>query len=478
MLRGRILRRTLLAGAAIAVTANAGMADNLSEAKGNTDSSWLNGGVWDQGKGEIASKFGDDFTVVRVKRGRGALSDWKTSSVKESEAPIDRGMTIAISPMADVGMTDHRVTIAGFVKGDVIYDFNQNLGDSFNAGNITRGGNRQHVRLHARQSRFNVRSRSDTAIGQIRALIEGDFFGSGDSFRLRHAWGEWDMTPQLTFGAGRFWSNFYPLTTGIPTVDFAGPAGLASGKPRTNQMRLTYHAFGSSLAFAIEDPSGKSGDLVGATLAGGNNRARDDIPDMTLRWSYQDDAGNEVGVTGVARSYHFDGSGIAGASDQRAWGWGVSANANVNLGDIALLSAGGMYGKGLGRYLIYVPFGSYYDAARNKIDTVESYGVFTGLSAPLTDTTSVNVGWGWTWSKRAHIRAGANAIGTADSDWTTEVMTVHGNLLWRPVNSLQLGWEVMWADRRYLSSDGAGTVAPGASKSNAWRAQFGAWFFF
>ena len=48
--------------------------------------------------------------------------------------------------------------------------------------------------------RFRIRSRSDTAVGQIRTLIEGDFegspFGTTTSFRLRHAWGEWDLNTE------------------------------------------------------------------------------------------------------------------------------------------------------------------------------------------------------------------------------------------------------------------------------------------
>jgi hypothetical protein len=54
--------------------------------------------------------------------------------------------------------------------------------------------------------------------------------------------------------------------------------------------------------------------------------------------------------------------------------------------------------------------------------------------------------------------------------------TVHANILWRPVQQMQLGWEVMWGEYDF---DGGFFGAGGAKKSDdAIRAQFGAWFFF
>src|SRR6476661_4266050 len=76
----------------------------------------------------------------------------------------------------------------------------------------------EFVFLHANQSRFGIKSKVDTAVGQIRSRIEMDFFCAGESTdfgaafqglgqtycpRLRQAYGEWDMTPNWTLLVGQ-----------------------------------------------------------------------------------------------------------------------------------------------------------------------------------------------------------------------------------------------------------------------------------
>ncbi len=52
---------------------------------------------------------------------------------------------------------------------------------------------------------------------------------------------------------------------------------------------------------------------------------------------------------------------------------------------------------------------------------------------------------------------------------------MHANILWRPVQQMQLGWEVMWGQYDIDSDD---DFFVGDDKDDAIRAQFGAWFFF
>lgn len=97
--------------------------------------------------------------------------------------------------------TDLSVKIGGYVKADLIHDFDD-IGseDLFVTSTINTSGNKRQgrTRLHARQSRLNVDARRPSEYGPIRAFIEGDFFGSGGNqnvsnstgFRLRHAYGE------------------------------------------------------------------------------------------------------------------------------------------------------------------------------------------------------------------------------------------------------------------------------------------------
>ena len=130
--------------------------------------------------------------------------------------------------------TDTSIAFSGYVKGDAIYDIDNDPGDLFafsgiaidNSAADNADGN---FRMHARQSRFRFDSRTPTDWGQMRTRIEGDFFGAGgnewfsnsNSFRLRHAWGR--LGPVL---AGQSWTTFMDEDTFADTVDFFGPVAV------------------------------------------------------------------------------------------------------------------------------------------------------------------------------------------------------------------------------------------------------------
>ena len=133
----------------------------------------------------------------------------------------DAGFTIAITPSADMPAPVAEIVVYGYVKGDVIYDLDGNFNKfSFSMPGQDRfdENDDEFVFLHANQSRFGIKSKVDTAVGQIRSRIEMDFFCAGEATdfgaafqgigqtycpRLRQAYGEWDMTPNWTFLAGQ-----------------------------------------------------------------------------------------------------------------------------------------------------------------------------------------------------------------------------------------------------------------------------------
>ena len=121
-------------------------------------------------------------SLLTLTRGSMLEDGFARMSTIHDHLPSDRGITIAVAPTADLPAPVHEVTISGYVKGDVIYDLDQDLGDFFAFTDLRPAKERTHIRLHARQSRFRIRSRSDTAIGQIRTWIEGDFFGAASVF--------------------------------------------------------------------------------------------------------------------------------------------------------------------------------------------------------------------------------------------------------------------------------------------------------
>jgi hypothetical protein len=446
------LRQALLGSVALGVMATGAQADELSELKAQLEGLQSRVNQLEQQPSYASLPEGASF--LTLSRGSAEFPNYGTQAARDANnTPADRGFTIAVTPTADLPAPIAQVVVYGYVKGDVIYDFDGINDDAFYVGGLwSRGNKGDHFRLHARQSRFGIRSRTDTAVGQIRTQIEGDFYSAGNVYRLRHAYGEWDMTPNWTFLAGQTWRTAVLLPIGVPTVDFSSSAGIG-GFNRAAQVRLTYHSGPISWAVAMEAPT-RTSDA--------------DWPTLSSYIQFDAPGGHQFIVTGT----------IAHQDD--IWqdddvSWAVQAGANINLADIATLTVGGLYGHGNATclYLSQDPFCggafvSHGNVFSGPFAADEAWGITAGLSFGITDTTTFNVQYGITYMDN-----GA-AFGTID-DLT--VQTVHANILWRPVQQMQLGWEVMWGEYDFDGGRFA-NVRGGRRSDDAWRAQFGAWFFF
>jgi hypothetical protein len=474
------LRRALLGGVALGVTATGAQADELSALKAQLEALQSRVNQIEATGPSAAPNMPEGASWITFNRGSQG-SRLNEYARPQEYIPEETGFTIAITPTADMPAPVHEVTVSGYVKGDFIYDTRSDLGDSFGITGIgtDNKGDREHVRLHAKQSRFRIRSRSDTAVGQVRTLIEGDFFGAGGNelftnstaFRLRHAWGEWDVTPNTTIGIGQTWSNFSNLFAAPDTVDFSGPIGMGLNN-RNPQIRITYTSGPIMFAVAVENPESDfyfnsfggpfaTGAACSESLAANPCEANDNVPDFTARMQYEAPGGHLFQVSGVLRNLRVDGDvaagGVTGSDSELAWG--VQGDAAINLADIATATLAVTYGDGIGRYLLGGAFSSIAGTPANpSIRTVESLGVVAALSFGLTDTVTANLAGGWVYNNDGDTIAGQ----------VHESMTVHANLIWQPVSRFRMGIEGMWGETDF---DTAGT-------NDDLRFQFGAWFFF
>ncbi len=147
---------------------------------------------------------------------------------------------------------DFSVKLGGYIKVDLIHDFDA-IGstDSFDPRTIPTDGSDAgtNTRMHARQTRLNLDVRGPTSAGDVRLFAEGDFFGSGNAFRLRHAFGT--LGPVL---GGQTWTTFMDEDAMPETLDFESP--IAFPLIRQAQIRLR-HEFGDGSygAIALEDPA-------------------------------------------------------------------------------------------------------------------------------------------------------------------------------------------------------------------------------
>ncbi len=448
-------KSVLLAGCALGAVAATAQADELSALKAQLED--LQSRVNSiQSAGPVIS--------AGVPEGAGYMT-LRRGSLETNDGPVnhnfeeDRGFTVAITPTADLPAPVTEVSVSGYVKADFVYDTHNPLGRSASPAAVAiGGGDNETFAAFANQSRFRIRSRSDTAVGQIRTLIEGDFEGSGlgtESFRLRHAWGEWDLTPKLTLGAGQSWSTHYHFAGEIPTVDFGGLVGTSGfNASRSQQIQLKSSTGPVSWAIALQDPRN---DFL---ISGAVEDSR--LPDLAAKANF-DLLGGQFGVSALVKEIlvgrNGNGAGVFQDSDV---GWSVSAGFDMPLGDVVSLHATGSYGDGTSALTGSRGGGVSLNAAGTKLKTVESYGFAAGVRLRLNFDSTINAAYSF-----AHQEDDAviNALLPGLSQ-TQQKFVV--NYIWRPASRLRMGLEGIWAYQELQS---------GADDDNL-RLQFATWFYF
>lgn len=363
--------------------------------------------------------------------------------------------------------TNTSMQIGGYAKLDLIYDINAFKGDSLGLVQTTArdgsaGARRQgNFRLHARQSRFWIRTWTPTDWGELETHIQGDFFGTGgnqlvsnsNSFRLRHAYGR--LGPVL---AGQTWTTFMILE-GLPDVlDFAGPAGDIF--VRQAQIRYTHSFGGGTVAvFAIENPN------VGSTEGGGGNEifvppgsgasstglvgGPDATPDFVIGLTHTWGSGR-ASIRALFRYLqHDDGAGV----QDTEFGWGISGGFGWRFNNRrTAIGAVFFYGRAIGRYTLQGPSLVWNGASgTGSLRTVETYGGLAWIQHRWTNTLRSTVAYGRNRINIVNAVAGGKGtigVGTVAALGATAVQdqwTVHANLIWRPVPRVDIGIEYIYA---------------------------------
>lgn len=438
------LRRALLGGVAISVMATGAQASELSDLKAQLEALQSRVNTIETAP---AAKLPEGVSMMTYQKGQGSLANWGNDAARDAaNINPDRGHTISISPIADLPAPVTEITVYGYAKLDFSYasedqDNFSRVFDMSQAHNTTKNG---RWTAHANQSRFGIKAKTDTAIGQVRARIEGDFYGSpygtSTNFRQRHTFGEWDMTDVWTLQAGQTWHLGSLLPIGISTIDFTGPAGATYS--RSPLLALKYNSGPVSAIFGIGNPQ----------------HANADYPNIGGHFQYNA-SGGHVLVVGAEIADWDQNSNNSGT------GYSIGGGANIVLGDIATLTTGGWFGQGsVSRYLEQEGFSSF-DANGNP---TKMWGGNIGMSINVSEATTLNAAFGYTDQLESSGNVGAACGNTRSAACVTDVMTVHANVLWRPVKQMRLGLEAEWGRNDYYDR-----------KSNTQvRGVFGAWFFF
>lgn len=349
---------------------------------------------------------------------------------------------------------DTTLRFGGFVKADYsVSDYSGGdpangdaLRDFYLPGAVPVGGASEGpaTDFNARQTRFWLTADRNVGGRKVGARIEMDFQvlpGAGDQRTtspstpaLRRAYVTVD-----NWLFGQEWTNFQNLAVLPETADYIG-ASEGSAFARQVQVRYTRGPFSISVENpeTTVSPFGAAGRIVADDSA---------LPDVTARYVWSGSWG-EASVAGLLRQLAYETTGV-GAIDTTTVGWGVSAAAKIKVGEQDDLRLMLTSGEGIGRY-VGLNFAN--DAVLDASGELQAIGVTAAFAsyrrvwAPSWRSNLTASGQ-WVDNDRSLIGLGSNR--TAHS--------LRANLIWSPVSALDLGAEVMFAERE-LESGASGDM--------------------
>jgi hypothetical protein len=344
--------------------------------------------------------------------------------------------------------TDAAMKIGGQVRMSVVNTLGPlGVDDKFVTSSIPIAGSQEagkgeRLTYSARPSRLNFDFRTPTGVGAVRAFIEADYAGgSTNSFRLRHAYGQWG-----DFLGGQTWSTFADPEAEPDGIDFEGLNAISLF--RQPQIRWTRaireNAF---LSIAAENPSP---DVTGAS---GVNQA----PDVVARIRLDQPAGSRVPILpGARRPGHvqiaFLGRQIRaeppGSPNQTISTMGFGANVSGrrvmswnDARDNFTFAVNG--GVGIGRYITDLGTlggqDAVYDAEANSLEPLKVFAAYVGFqhwwSGGLRST--------WTYGY-----VGVDNLEIQAPDSLDETHRWTANVAWSPILRVDLVLEYLAGTRK------------------------------
>jgi len=338
--------------------------------------------------------------------------------------------------------TEAAIKIGGFAKMSAVATFDP-LGsdDRFITGSIPVGSAGSGVGVNevvvsARQSRLGIEVRDTTDYGPVRAFIEGDFAGSGNTYRLRHAYGQFRQIL-----AGTTWSTMVDNRATPEEIDFEG----INGRIQVRHAQVRYFpSFGRELDLLVglEDPAPDVTDGRGVT------QYPDIVASVRRNWADR----WHIKTSLLARQIEADWNLDPSVRDSE-FGWGASVSGRVGFElwdekDNILFQFN--YGDGIGRYVNDLQEVGGQDAVFNpQTGDLETLEVFSGYIAYQH----------W-WQEQLRSTVTYSWVGVDNLDFQIDSAYASTdraiiNLLWSPVARVDVGGEFLWGRRENKDGNSA-----------------------
>lgn len=349
--------------------------------------------------------------------------------------------------------TTAAMKIGGFVNLSLVNSFDPVLiTDRFIVGSIPPSGEEVDGALAgmdvtASQTRLNFEVREQTKYGTLRAFVEGDFESGDETFRLRHAFGQYGLLL-----AGKTWSNFANANSLPEEVDFEGVNGVVLR--RQPQLRI-FPRFGknSSFVFSLEEPGTQVGNGTGTNGRWDLVASVDRLPLGNLfSWNYRASAI----LRELKGQYDTTGANDPNETLQQdsTTGWGLTTSGRKALpywgkDDFVLWQL--TYGKGIGRYVNDLSTIGGNDAVFDSNGKLYALPVLAGF-------LSYQHNWGskpWFMKDLPGILRSNFILSWVDVDnydfqddkAYKQTWRASTNLFYFPTQNLRLGGEFLWGRR-------------------------------
>jgi len=355
--------------------------------------------------------------------------------------------------------TSSAMRIGGYVNLAIVNSFSPVLiTDRFITGSIPPDGQdvagaRAGTDVTANQTRVNLEVRQQTATGPIRAFIEGDFNGDGDTFRLRHAFGQYRWML-----AGKTWTTLMDVNSQPEQVDFEGINGQVLA--RQSQLRI-FPNFGQNMSFrlALENPDT---DVVNGTGVRGHSDIVMSVDRLPLgsigSWGLSD-WNSRVGV--ILRDLQAqdvesdeDVAGNGNIPTDSETGWGITTSGKRSLTwwaqeDFFVWQL--TYGEGIGRYINDLGTIGGGDAVFDPAGKLHALPIFAGYF-------SYQHRWPkdfwflkkWPGQMRSNFTlswVNINNFDFQEGNNYHQTLRASVNLIYQPAQKIRLGVELLWGER-------------------------------
>ena len=409
------LSRTLLGGLGLAAATGAACADELSSLKAELES--LQSRV-SQLEAQEKASLPTGYNFVSIRGGQPYFDfDDPRPEKRDNVIPQDTGFTFSVLPAGDVAPTAEVFVTAESRTALIYTDFEAD--DNLDV---------------ATRTRFIVRGKADTAVGEVGGFFRmqasggGDFSDFDEFPQMHRAYGWWKFAPDWQLLAGQEDTTATLVTSWDWLAATAPVRSFGPSDAYNEQMRLMYTSGAWSFGVALEDPDNISTETeVGSFVDGDGDGVIDPAnpADLVITTVSSDADKSDLPMIPAYVVYSgetFTGQivGLYQDDDYGADDWAIGGGVAITLAEGFQVFGAAVVGEGTSVY------------ANNlaPIDTDESFWLASGgLLANITEQTRIELG-----------------VGYEDYEDAGEALGVGGGIYWTPITLVSLGVGATYVD--------------------------------